>query len=390
MNVARSKPQTLAEKLIREYSVIKKYSVLEIAPLNKPLGSQDYSPIETSISNLSTEFPNLVGRRISTLVVCAEGSSIPGAITTAKPIGDWYEKESREIQALYDAHFTRSIALAGNADIVHNHCAELLDWPGVRSLEKPIFNTIHISERHPKIENYSAPGNLYIAISEAHRRAIKQRGIEVARVIYHGIDVDNIPFQMEKEGYAFCIGRITPDKGQHLAIQAAKEAGLKLVLAGPVQQKARDIHYFQELVEPHIEQRINFSRSPEEAMREILSTESKVIYCGEIGREKYLLYSYARATLFPICWEEPFGLVMVESMATGTPVVAFRRGSVPEIIEDGKSGLILEQESVEALREGLDKTRHLRPEDCRKRAEYFSKEKMALNYAQFFEEILQI
>ncbi|GAJ16111.1 unnamed protein product, partial [marine sediment metagenome] len=123
-------------------------------------------------------------------------------------------------------------------------------------------------------------------------------------------------------------------------------------------------------------------------MREIINSDKKVIYCSEVGNSKYDLYKKAKALLFPIQWEEPFGLVMIEALATGTPVLAYNFGSVPEIIEEGRSGFIFDNDVI-ALANGIKLANIIDPSNCRKRAMDFSMEIMAKNYADFFEEIIE-
>ena len=149
----------------------------------------------------------------------------------------------------------------------------------------------------------------------------------------NAIDLDRYPFEPHDGDYLVWLGRMTPDKGASRAINAAQKLGLPLKLAGKNAEPAEQA-YFETHVRPHLDGEIEF--------------------LGEIGHdEKVQLLRDARAMLFPIDWEEPFGLVMIESMACGTPVIASRRGSVPEVIDDGVTGIIVDE--WDTVDEALDR-----------------------------------
>jgi glycosyltransferase involved in cell wall biosynthesis len=175
----------------------------------------------------------------------------------------------------------------------------------------------------------------------------------------NALDLSLYPMKPHHGDYLLFVGRMSPDKGCHRAIDIAVRAGLPLKIAGKRREPA-EIAYFEEFVRPHL--------------------SSEIEYLGEVTHgEKVELLQHARATLFPIEWAEPFGLVMIESMACGTPVIATRIGAVPEVIEHGKSGIIVDdyREMVAAL-EAADK---LEPEDLRGFAEErYSPERMVADY----------
>lgn len=169
-----------------------------------------------------------------------------------------------------------------------------------------------------------------VAISDAQRRAAPH--LNWAGRVHNGVDVASFPVGRGEDGYLLFLGRFCPDKGAHLAIDAARAAGWSLVLAGKLNEPA-ERRYFDEAVRPRL--------------------GPGVTYVGEADCElKRQLYGSAAALLFPIQWDEPFGLVMVEAMACGTPVVATRRGSVPEVVEHGVTGFVVDhpEELAGALR----------------------------------------
>jgi glycosyltransferase involved in cell wall biosynthesis len=180
-----------------------------------------------------------------------------------------------------------------------------------------------------------------VAISDFQRTAAPD--LNWAATIPNAIDVPSFPFREDKEDFVLFLGRFIPDKGAHFALDAARAAGRRIVLAGKVNEPPEQA-YFDEQIQPRL--------------------GDDAVYVGELGfDQKCELYGAAACLLFPIQWAEPFGLVMVEAMACGTPVVALRSGSVPEVVDDGRSGVICD--APEQLAEGIERAVRLRPEDCR-------------------------
>ena len=179
----------------------------------------------------------------------------------------------------------------------------------------------------------------------------------------NALDFSVYPFRPDKGEYLLFLGRMSPDKGCHRAVAVAMEAGLPLKIAGKMREpKERD--YFDQFVRPHL--------------------SSEIEYLGEVTHgEKVELLQHARATLFPIEWEEPFGLVMIESMACGTPVIGTRWGAVPEVIEDGRSGIIVED--WRDFPAAIERADLLEPVELRRYAEeHFSPERMVADYVDAY------
>lgn len=189
-----------------------------------------------------------------------------------------------------------------------------------------------------------------------------------AGVVHNGIDVESFPFQEKKSDYALFIGRLAPEKGPHLAIEAAQRAGIRLVVAGKAStREERD--YFEALVKPHID-------------------GCRVEFVGEADAVlKRELYRSARCFLAPIQWEEPFGLVMIEAMACGTPPIAISRGAAPEIIEDGVTGFLVRD--ANEMAGAIDSVDTIDPHRCRSHVvSCFSPTALADNYLALYERIL--
>lgn len=194
-------------------------------------------------------------------------------------------------------------------------------------------------------------------------------GLNYAATVYNGIDTDSHRFYPEPQQppYLAFLGRMSPEKGPHIAIEVAKRAGIPLKMAGKVD--AVDVEYFESQVKPHIDGK-------------------QIEFLGEANHfEKNQLLGGALAMLFPIAWREPFGLVMVESMAAGTPVIAMSLGSVPEVILDGKTGFVCN--SVEDFVNAIARLGEIDRRACRAHVEQnFSVKSMVDGYEAVYQKIL--
>jgi glycosyltransferase involved in cell wall biosynthesis len=254
-------------------------------------------------------------------------------------------------------------------DIVNDHSGPLGAALGGGS-PTPVVHTIH----GPLT---GEPGELYVTLAKVAPEvglislSLNQRkpqpDLPWVATCPNALDLDAYPVHTERGEYLLFLGRMSADKGCHRAIEVATEVGVPLKIAGKMREPA-EREYFETYVAPHLGEGIE--------------------YLGETSHgKKVALLQNARATLFPIDWEEPFGLVMIESMACGTPVIATRWGAVPEVIEDGRSGVIVDEyhEMAGALADA-DK---LEPLECRRYAEErFSAERMVRDYEAAYEAVL--
>jgi glycosyltransferase involved in cell wall biosynthesis len=232
------------------------------------------------------------------------------------------------------AHVERAREEGTPFDLIHDHCGFVTVAVGDRIAE-PIVHTVHGPFGEDISPFYARHGHK-VQVTCLSRYQLEQApvGFADATVVPNPIEVEDWPFRAEKDEYLLWIGRMHPDKGAARAIDAAEEAGLPLQLAGPVQPGQED--YFATAVEPRID-------------------GERVRYLGEVGtEEKRSLFAGARSLLMPIRWPEPFGMVMVEALACGTPVIAFPEGAAPEIVEHGETGFLVadESEMAEAARTG--------------------------------------
>lgn len=228
-------------------------------------------------------------------------------------------------------------------DVVHDHTA-WLSLSFAPLIPTPVVHTLHGAAIESEREFFHSVRNNadFVAISQYQTRTFTQ--IQITEVVPNAVDVESYPFTAEKEDYLLCLGRIARDKAQHLAIEVAKRADMPLVLAGKI-DAGDDRAYFDEMILPHVDgQTVRFEGEvPDDRKRE--------------------LFAAARAFVFPIQWDEPFGLVMIEAMACGTPVVATPYGAVPEVVTDGVNGFIAS--TVDDLVDAVRKIDQISPEVCR-------------------------
>ncbi len=247
---------------------------------------------------------------------------------------------------------------ANDFDIVHFHI-DYLHFPVSRRTRVPNITTLHgrldLPEHGAVYRQF--PDMPLVSISNAQRRPLPK--VSWRATVYHGLPDDLYAFESRPGKYLAFIGRISPEKGLDRAIEAAIRAGMPMRIAAKVDKVDRE--YFETTIKPMLDHPL-------------------VEYIGEIGeREKQEFLGGAYALMFLIDWPEPFGLAMIEALACGTPVIAFRRGSVPEVIDPGVTGFIVN--SVDEAVEAIPQVAKLNREDCRKAVdERFSSYRMANDY----------
>jgi glycosyltransferase involved in cell wall biosynthesis len=268
----------------------------------------------------------LVARGVDVTLFATADSITSARLVGTAPTG-YSEDPDVEPKVWEGLHISALFERAGEFDVVHNSFDFLpLTYSGL--VETPVVTTIHgfSSERIvPVFEKYNRRGH-YVAISDADRH----ERLDYAATIHHGIDMDEFSVERDPGDYLLFFGRIHPDKGTVEAIDVAERVGMPLTIAGIVQ----DRDYFEQLVEPRVD-------------------GVRVTYVGAVGPDRRgRLLGGARALLHLVNFDEPFGFSVVESMACGTPVVASRRGSMPEIVRDGENGFLVEsgEAAVAAVR----------------------------------------
>ena len=330
-----------------------------LAPIAWRTPPRHYGPWESVVS-LLTE--GLVSRGYD-VTLFATGDSVTSSKLHAVCAGG-YEEDQSIIPKVWECmHISELFENAEDFDIIHNNFDFLpLTYTGL--ITTPVVTTIH---------GFSSPGILpvykkyngkvfYVSISDADRSP----ELDYIRTIHHGIDMDQFDFQPEPDDYLLFFGRIHHDKGAREAIEIAGACNKKLILAGIIQ----DDTYYHRYIEPHLD-------------------NNNVVYVGSVGPDRRnQLLGKATALLHPINFNEPFGLSVIESMACGTPVIASNRGSMPELIENGTNGFL-----VNTVGEAIEAVAHIDDIDrasCRLRVErHFTSSHMVEKYIQVYENIIE-
>ncbi|MGQ0464615.1 MAG: glycosyltransferase family 4 protein [Sporichthyaceae bacterium] len=328
--------------------------IASIAHRTPPL---DYGPWEQVASTLAEGLVAL-GHEV-TLFATADSLTAARLVSHA-PCG-YEEGGGYDVKVCESLHVAAAFQQAEDFDVLSNQF-DFLPLTYSRLVSTPMVTTVHGFSGQSILPVYRAYDDVahYVSISDSDRHP----DLHYAATIHHGVDLARFTFCGTAGSYLLFLGRIHPDKGTHAAIEVARRAGMPLVIAGIV----HDAAYFAELVEPQL--------------------GSDATYVGSVGPEQRdALLGGAAALLHPIDFAEPFGLSVVESLATGTPVIAFRRGSMPEILRDGSTGFLVEDvaEAVAAV----SRLGELRRSDCRADVEQrFSAARMVGDYAALFASIV--
>lgn len=340
--------------------------ILQVAPLWEAVPPPAYGGTEAVVSVLTEELV----RRGHDVILAASGDS-----STAARLSSVYPRSLRTATHLTDrapydwAHIGNALALAREVDIVHNHAGELM-MAMADAIDAPMLTTMHcLPTQDTRIvwERYTGAYNTISRAQAAVIADIKVPGTFVGP-IYNSIDVQSFPFSPAGGEDLLFLSRIAPEKGPHLAVEVARRTGRRLILAGKVDRY--DERFFEEVV------------------RDLIDGD-QIVFVGEAdAQKKRELYASARCLLLPLQWEEPFGLVMAEAMACGTPVIALRRGSAPELIAHGETGFVVD--TVDEMVSAVGCVGALRREACRDWvAHRFTPQIMASKYIQVYEQIIE-
>jgi glycosyltransferase involved in cell wall biosynthesis len=301
--------------------------IAQVAPLAESVPPKFYGGTERVVSWLTEELVRL-GCEVT---LFASGDSVTSG--NLVPVCERALRLSRptpDSKAAYAAQLDALAERIGDFDVAHCH----IDWlhlPLLRSLGAPFLTTLHGRLDLPYLDSMmnrftDAP---FVSISNNQRQPLP--AARWLATVYHGMPPDLLRPCYEPDRYLAFLGRISPEKGPHIAIRLARRVGLPLRIGAKIPRS--DSAYFKQQVTPYL-------------------AKNTAEFVGEVSEDKKSSFlGNAAALLFPIDWPEPFGLVMIEAMACGTPVIAFRRGSVPEIIENGVTGFIVDDEAqaIEAI-----------------------------------------
>ena len=273
-----------------------------------------------------------------------------------------YEEDRTIDGRVWEAiHVAHALGRSAEFDLIHNH----LDWLPLAFAElsdAPLVTTVHGFSARQILPAYLRSPSAFVSISDADRAP----ELEYVATVHHGVDTATLPFRATAAGGLVCFGRIHPDKGTAEAIEIARRADRPLVLCGPVQ----DDRYFDERIAPHVD-------------------GDRVRYLGSVaGEERAAVLGAAACLLHPIAFAEPFGLAVVESMLCGTPVVAYARGSMPELVQDGVTGVLAHD--VDSAIAGVERAAGFDRAACRRAAmSRFSADRMVSDYLAVYESLLR-
>ena len=335
--------------------------IAQLAPLWIPIPPYTYGGTELVISWLCDE---LVRRGHEVTLFATGDSKTQANLVSVWPKSLWRAK-LRTPHAVFSLLYEKLISLQDQFDIVHDHC-EFYTAPYSKFLKPPIITTLH----HPLTEEViilykKFPNINFVAISKNQRKL--GPGIHIVRTIYHGLPLDKYPFNQNPEDYILWLSRIGPDKGIAEAIEIAKLAGEKLIISGNILPQFAD--YFEFRIKPLIDGK-------------------QIQFVGTSDFPKKIeLFKNAKAFLFPVKRPEPFGLVVIEAMACGVPVIAFKEGSLPELIENEKTGFLVN--SVEEACQAIKKINQISRKYCREYTKKnFNLKRMVNRYEKLYKKIL--
>lgn len=319
-----------------------------------------YGPWEQVASNITE---GLVDKKIDVTLFATANSITRGKLQyVAKEA--YSENPDIDPKVWECLHISNLMEQADQFDLIHNHFDFLpLTYTGL--IKTPVLTTIH-GFSSPKIlpvyKKYNR-NNFYVSISNSDRCP----DLEYMATVYNGIDTDRFTFKKNSKDYLLFFGRIHPEKGTYESIQIAKQSGRKLIISGLIQHQ----EYFDSKIKPYI-------------------NDDDIVYAGNSGPgERDKLLGEAYALLHPVSFEEPFGLSVAEAMMCGTPVIAFKRGSMPELILNGKTGFLVN--TVEEAADAVADIKSIDRKYCREYAvSKFSRQKMVDGYIKVYEEILDI
>jgi glycosyltransferase involved in cell wall biosynthesis len=340
-----------------------------LAPPWVPTPPPGYGGIELVVGFLTE---GLVRRGHDVTLFAAPESRSSATVREVLPHGhpDEMERSLYEVDhvaRVFD-EVDRAAAAGRGFDLIHDHCGFTAVAMANR-IDVPVVHTLHGPFSEDRAAFYAAHGAKahLVAISRT-QQAAAPAGTPIAGVVPNPIDLDEWPYQPDKGDYLLWVGRLNDAKGPHRAIAAARAAGTPLVLAGPVQPGEQE--YFDREVAPHLD-------------------DDRVRYVGEVGGDrKRRLFAEARALLMPIRWDEPFGMVMVEALACGTPVIAFPRGAAPELVRPGENGCLVEDE--DAMAAAVATLDRIDPAACRSSvADRFGVDHVVVGYEQVYDAVLR-
>jgi glycosyltransferase involved in cell wall biosynthesis len=358
--------------------------ILQVAPMVSPIDDRR-EPIGGAQVVLADLARGLAARGHDVTLAAADGSHLSGV--RLAPLGiDSGSLRPASLAATDgvradDAAQSRAFAAVrawidqhtSEIDLIHAHAYDAPAFKALRGAPRPVLHTLHLPPLDAAVVRAAAAARdaALVTVSEANARAWRDKSVPVAQVIHNGIDVGRIKVGQRRGTHLVCAGRLSPEKGTHIAVAVARRSGRSLLVVGGAYDEA----YFASAVAPHLR------LMPEWRLGDPVEG---VIYVGPRTRHELLaIVGSSSASLMPVMWDEPFGLVALESLATGTPVIAYRRGGLPEIVDD-TCGVLVPPGDDDALERALAVAPGLAGTACRRRAERFSLDAMVAGYEALY------
>jgi glycosyltransferase involved in cell wall biosynthesis len=340
--------------------------IAQIAPLAEPVPPERYGGTERVIGHLIDE----LSRHGHEVTLFASGDSTAPADLVAPTRKSLRTDPTIEDKlAPHIQELGQVIERAESFDIIHSH-VDYVAFPVAALSPTPTVHTLHGRLDLPHLRPVFAQFNelAFVSISDAQRSPLDGLGINWVATVYHGLPLDEYPYDPDGGDELVYLGRISPEKRPDLAIEVATRAGMTLTMAAKID--ATDKDYFERDIRPLLDHPL-------------------INFVGEVDhKQKVELLTRARALLFPIDWPEPFGLVMIEAMACGTPVVTRPCGAVPEIIDHERTGLVAS--SVDELVDAVKRVDRLDRRECRREVEErFSASRMASDYERVYRRLVE-
>lgn len=332
--------------------------VAVLSPVAWRTPPRHYGPWEQIASNIAE---GLINKGVE-VTLFATGDSITGGKLESVCLSGYEEDRDQDAKVLECLHISNVMEKANDFDLIHNNF-DFLPLTYSKLIKTPVITTIHgfsSSRIIPVYKKYN-DSSYYVSISDADRSS----DLNYLATVYNGLNTRDFSFTAKADDYLLYFGRIHHDKGTAEAIDIARKANRRLLIAGIIQ----DANYYREKVEPFI-------------------NNEQIVYVGHAGPDKRKeLLGNAAALLHPINFNEPFGMSVAESMLCGTPVIAFNKGSMPELIKDNETGFLVY--TVDEAVEAITKLTSINRETCRDWATaQFSSEKMVNDYYKLYQEIL--
>jgi glycosyltransferase involved in cell wall biosynthesis len=339
--------------------------IAQVAPLFTSVPPTEYGGTERVVHTLTQE---LVKRGHEVTLFASGDSKTSAKLHSSSPEPLW--KSGGDALAWHAIEIEQLVKRSDRFDVIHSHL-EILPWIGGDRYNKPLVTTMHGRldlPEHRKLLSEFREWPL-VSISNAQRKPVEDLRLRWIATVYHGLDLEHMYRLGDGSGgYLAFVSRLSPEKAPALAIKTALKAGMKIVVAGPIPEQEQD--YFDAEVKP-------------------LTKDPNVEMIGELDDAgKNEVIGKAAGFLVPIQWDEPFGLAFIEALATGTPIISCRRGSLPELIEDGRHGFLTTSETE--LVEACQKVTTLDRKECRSWVvERFSPARMAAGYEEVYAQLAE-